>query len=112
MSQNELNSIIKFDQVIAIHADGEITDDVAGLWAPDVRWSDGHIIDMCGYHDWTLGPLMHDSEFEFVAEALEEHMRKNPGYYACVAVISDDEGEYDDAGWVVAYKPLGKAKAA
>lgn len=120
-----LEKIMEMDHVIQVHENGDVTDDVAGVWAPEVYDNTGEddAEDIVVSGDgWTLesgwtgqysyhGPVMHDSEF--VGGALAEHILSTPGYWVAVVVTGScecgtgDDDECDgvtDVGWAVAFR--------
>ncbi len=116
-----LESVMEFDHPVQIGADGEVTDQLTGVYAPELLMGtddDGQILDkheadyteqarrqgwelltgwtgQSGYH----GLVMHASEY--VGGALERHIRENPGIYVVTSVETDDDSE-QPAGWVIA----------
>lgn len=89
-----LNSIMEFDHVIEVHADGTVTDapNIRELWAPELT---DDVLDMAA-PGWSLmtgysgqegysGPVMHNSEF--IGGQLARDILNTPGYY--VAIVSN-----------------------
>lgn len=101
---DNLNSVMEFDHVIRVHADGTVTDE-PNVHAPELY--DGEL----GGTGWTLlngysgqynyaGPIMHNSEY--IGGGLARDILAQPGVYVALVngTLSDDE---DDAeGWAVA----------
>lgn len=112
----ELNAVMDFDHVIRVDDDGNVHDDVTGIYAPDVRheYPDGDGIDisddswslMNGYsgQDRYSGPIMHASEF--IGGGMQTDILASPGYYAAVVVYDNDEGDDNVSGWAVARKEV------
>lgn len=112
----DLSDLMDFDHVITVGADGRITDDGSGLYAPDVYiddndpfWdsdSDWQVLrGFTGQHGYD-GHVLHASEA--IGGGLERHILDNPGHYVVVEV-RDEDGEFADSepvGWAVAFKPL------
>lgn len=125
-----LNDIMQFEHVIRVDDDGNVHDDVTGIYAPDVHdeypHGDDVIVDgegwslMNGYsgQDRYSGPIMHPSEF--IGGGMERDILASPGYYVAVVVYDetssepcevdgcDECGESDDnvSGWAVARKEV------
>lgn len=109
-----LDRVMEFDHVIRVHENGEVTDDVAAVWAPEVydNSEDGGPEDVHVSPDaWRLlsgftgqwgygGPVMHPSEF--IGGALAEHILETPGYWVAV-IVKDADG---DIGWAVAHRDV------
>lgn len=122
MTERTLNDIMEIDHVIRVSADGVISEDTPGIYAPEVfiPTHDGQILaddeqEMTNYlrgqgwepvTGWSgqysyAGPIMHPSEY--VGGALETHIRETPGYWvACVATCDDDE----IAGWLLLFREI------
>lgn len=121
-----LNSAMEFDHPIRVHADGRLTDDVPGIYAPEVAADDDD--DIGG---WTLlrgytgqygynGPHMHASEY--IGGRLARDILDTPGIYVAVIVSADCEacggswdecdacyGDPEPAGWAIAFIPDDEA---
>lgn len=119
----DLNSIMEVGHVIRVAEDGTVTDDVPGVWAPELLMSvgsDGQILDSheaefiesARAQGWDLltgwtgqysysGCVMHPSEY--VGGALARHILDTPGLYAVITVETDDDSE-EAAGWAIAYR--------
>lgn len=111
VTPENLNSVMEFDHVIRVHADGLVTDE-RDTYAPELYDDDVS-------PGWTLlngysgqycysGPVMHPSEF--IGGGMAKDILSEPGVYvALVASYSceehEDECECDtDEGWAVARK--------
>ena len=117
VTRENLNSIMEFEHVIEVHADGSVTEP-SGVWAPELN--DGEITELNS--DWLLldgwsgqylysGSIMHPSEY--IGGPLADWMLDTPGLY--VALVAETyrscgdqcgqckecEPEFD--GWVIAY---------
>lgn len=118
VNRDNLNSIMEFDHVIRVHADGTVTD--AAEYAPELY--DGRL---SGDSRWSLmtgytgqygyrGPIMHPSEF--ICGSMADDILSTPGLY--VAIVSCVSGPADGCalcepdtpcdnhsvdGWAVAY---------
>lgn len=111
----DLSSLMGFDHVIQVHADGMVTDAPDTVHAPDLY--DGELHHSPGSPEWTLmdgysgqygysGPLMHQSEF--IGGGLARDILAAPGYYvALIDVTSDDE----PTEWAVARADAPRAPA-
>lgn len=102
----DLNAFMEIDHVIAVHADGTVTDGPAGIYAPDLMHVDGaqhpHDVENVGSQGWELltgftgqhgysGAVLHSSEF--VGGGLERHILANPGLYVATVVNCYGEPE-------------------
>lgn len=119
----DLNNLMEFDHVIQVNPDGTVSDDVSGVYAPELSMSvdaDGQILDgaeqeyiaeakrqgwdlqagWTGQHAYR-GVVMHPSEF--VGGGLADHIMETPGLWVVISVETDDDSE-DAAGWAVAYR--------
>jgi hypothetical protein len=125
VTPDTLNSVMEFDHVIEVHADGTVSDapGIRELWAPELT---NERLDMAA-PGWSLlsgytgqqggGNIMHNSEF--IGGQLARDILAAPGYY--VAIVAnwlteeDEEGEDVEGsdtveGWAVAFKePQGNA---
>lgn len=111
-----LNDIMEFDHVIRVDDDGNVHDDVMGVYAPDVRddYPYGDDINVSG-EGWSLmdgysgqdrysGPIMHPSEF--IGGGMERDILASPGYYVAVVVYNYEDGDDNVSGWAVARKDV------
>jgi len=103
-----LNYVMEFDHVVAVHADGTVTDDhIPGVHAPELFHVEGaaHPHDVEGMGDWTLlhgftgqysynGAVLHSSEY--IGGGLERHILSNPGLYVACVVEVWEEDRYID----------------
>jgi hypothetical protein len=112
-TRDNLNSIMEFDHVIEVHADGSVTEP-RGIYAPELH--DGEIegkewslitMGYTGQHGYR-GPLMHDSES--IRGHLADDILAAPGVYVAVANYLDDSegGNGGDGveGWAVARRDV------
>lgn len=119
---SDLDEIMSFDHVVRVSDDGTVSDDVQGVYAPELLMStdaDGSILadDEADYiaqaerQGWELlkgftrqhgyrGVGMHASEY--IGGALEDHIRETPGLYVAIEIETDDDDLPD--GWAVAYR--------
>jgi hypothetical protein len=127
---NSLNSVLEFEHVIRVRADGTVIQTgESGVWAPEVCVElddDGQILDvaesamveavesagwelMTGYSRQSgyAGPIMHSCEY--VGGDMEQDILERPGLYVVVEVTGlhpdpeSEAGGYDaPVGWVVA----------
>lgn len=111
VTPDTLNSVMEFDHVIRVHADGTVTD-APDVWAPDMR--DGtldtyrHIASqpvgwtlMTGYtgQDRYHGPCMHASEY--IGGGMAQDILDAPGLYVALVDYASDDSEPE--GWGIAY---------
>lgn len=104
VTADNLNSVMEFDHVIQVHADGSVTD--AQVPAPTLYDEE---LSQPNSTQWTLlagytgqygynGPLMHASEY--IGGGLARDILAQPGYYVALVEYPTDGGEPD--GWAVA----------
>lgn len=123
-----LNDLMEFDHVVQVHEDGTVTDDVRGVYAPELFvdiTEDGDMLpdserDMVEYardQDWSLeqgwtGQYSYHGAFfsnaEYVGGALEEYILSTPGYWVAVVPTTWGPDGDDPApdGWVLAFRPV------
>lgn len=113
-----LSSLMDFDHVIRVHADGTVTD-AHDVYAPELfqdEGPDGIWRETLHADGWTLmngytdqygynGPMMHQSEF--IGGRMADDILSQPGYYVAVyPICTDAEGNDVEAdSWAVAYRP-------
>lgn len=130
----ELDAVMDFDHVIRVDDEGNVHDDVTGVYAPDVHHGYPHDDEVNVSDDsWSLvsgysgqdrysGPIMHPSEY--VGGGLQRHILETPGYWVVVVVYDDSSSEpcevdgcdvcgesgSDDnvSGWAVAYREVSE----
>lgn len=133
VTAENLNSVMEFDHVIRVNADGTVTDRVEDapyfdealrcyltdpetwLWETEVNLPEGwHLMNgYSGQHGYS-GPEMHVSEF--IGGRMARDILETPGDYVALVVESDcgyteefcseESGcDCEPAGWVVAFKP-------
>lgn len=116
VTTDNLNAVMGFDHPIQVHADGTVTDNLDGIYAPnltdetldDDKWSlftHGYT----GAHGYN-GPVMHNSEY--IGGRLARDILATPGIYVAVVAYwtRDDDADTDadtDAdnnveGWAIA----------
>lgn len=118
-----LEQIMEFDHVIQVHSNGTITDDVS-IHAPELHVDtdgDGQIL---AEHEkalladarrqgWELltgftaqdsyhGAMFHNSEY--IGGRVETHIRETPGYWVALVAYTDEDGEDNTAGWLLAHR--------
>lgn len=120
----DLDSIMELGHVVRVRPDHTVDDHVRDTYAPEVvvnadedgqisAADDDDLIRSVRRQGWELvtgwtgqygyhGPIMHPSEY--VGGALAEHVLATPGLWVAVAVTVLDDGDSDDAGWVLAYQ--------
>lgn len=124
MTNNDwLNVVMEFDHPIRVNGDGTVTEDVPGIYAPELLMpvhADSQILaeDEADYigqakrQGWQLlkgwtgqsgysGVVMHPSEY--VGGALADYILETPGVYVVISVETDDNDE-NAAGWAIAYR--------
>lgn len=126
VSRDTLNAVMEFDHVIRVNTDGTVSDNVDGVWAPEV-WihsesdPNGAPI-VSSMHNmpepWSLvsgyssqwqysGPIMHASEY--IGGGMADDILSRPGLWAVVTVTDADtdseSGDDDLVGWAVAHVP-------
>lgn len=118
VTRETLNTLMEFDHVIRVHADGQVTEP-EGVYAPEVAEHDGvaYVGNAGpGRNDWILlngysgqagysGPVMHLSEY--IGGTLATDILCNPGYYVAVLVCDGTDSESCHDGWAVAFMPEG-----
>lgn len=123
----DLNGIMEMDHVIAVDADGIVTEP-SGSYAPElIMYTDEDDQDTdkndAGLHEqakaagWQLltgysgqwrysGPVMHPSEH--VGGRLADHILENPGEYVVTEVTAlgptEDDDDAEPAGWAICYR--------
>lgn len=125
MTERTLNDIMEIDHVIKVTADGVISEDTPGIYAPEVyvdcdddgqisRDDDAEMMRVIESAGWTVvngysgqqgyaGPIMHPSEF--IGGGIEDHIREIPGYYVVCSVETLDDDE-TPAGWVLLFREI------
>jgi hypothetical protein len=102
VTRENLNTVMDFDHVVRVHADGTVTD------APEVMAPSLHA-DELDSPGWTLldgysgqysyaGPIMHNSEY--IGGRMADDILSTPGVY--VALVNYDADGGDGEGWAVA----------
>lgn len=133
VTEENLNSVMEFDHVIRVNADGTVTDRVEGApyfdealrcylvnadtweWEEEINLPEGWTL-MGGYsaQDRYSGPIMHVSEY--IGGRMARDILETPGDYVALAMESDcgytqehcseETGcDCEPAGWAVAHKP-------
>lgn len=115
MREKTLNDIMSFDQVIRVHEDGTIQEDVPGVSAPELH--DGELHQHWDGPEWTLvssgfsgqygysGPLMHSSEY--IGGGMEDHIWETPGLWVALVNYNSNGSDMQEIdSWAVAYRPV------
>lgn len=112
VTTERLESIMEFDHVIRVHADGTVTDNLSGVHAPELHegelmqggtsgtgWTlmDGYS-GQCGYS----GPMMHQSEY--VGGGLARDIMSAPGMYVTLVNYPADGSEPTE--WAIARREV------
>lgn len=111
----ELSSIMEFDHVIQVHADGTVTDAPGDVWAPELHdgeLSQGSPVVGTG-GGWALmngysgqhghsGPTMHASEY--IGGKMERDILDESGFYVALVNYQSDDDEPDS--WAVARRDV------
>jgi len=105
VTRDTLNSVMEFDHVIRVYADGSINEP-RDMHAPNLYDGELH----CGALAWSLmngysgqhgysGPIMHSSEF--IGGRMADDILTQPGVYVALVDMPSDDSDPD--GWAVAF---------
>jgi len=132
VTEENLNSVMEFDHVIRVHADGTVTDSPERVyfdeavrsylvnpetweWEDEINLPEGWSLlsGFTGQYSYN-GPVMHPSEY--IGGGIARYILETPGDYVALVMESDcgytqefcseESGcDCEPAGWVVATKP-------